>query len=68
MLGCSFTDMAMRFVEYMCLCMFASYSLLDIVSFCFRFGDVLCDVLCLFVAIFGCSVNVFRSNDAQGYD
>ena len=31
--------------------------------FCFRFGDVFCDVSWLFVAIFSVSTNVFRSND-----
>jgi len=60
-LCCSFADMARRII-WVCVCL-EIIAFLFIVSFCFRFGDVCCDNLWLFVAIFCFSIIIFRSND-----
>ena len=63
-LGCSFTDMTRRFVDYMCVvfcCKLVRCSYLYVVLFS-MWGCILrCPVVV--VAIFCVSINVFRSND-----
>ena len=57
--------MFLRFVDYICVCC----AFLLIIKFlincliCFRFGNLFCDVLRLFVAMFCFSVYLFRSSD-----
>ena len=56
--------MFLRFVEYMRVCAFLQIiKFLKICSICFRFGNLFCDVLRLFVAMFCFSVYLFRSSD-----
>ena len=50
--------------DYMCVCAFLQIiKFLKICSICFRFGNLFCDVLRLFVAMFCFSVYLFRSSD-----
>ena len=68
LLGCSVTDAARRFVDYLCVVSCFEIwrcSCLYVRLFCFRIGDVFCDVLWVFVAISGFSINVFRSKDVR---
>ena len=54
----------LRVVDYMCVCAFLQISkFLKVCSTCFRFGNLFCDVLRLFVAMFSFSVYLFRSSD-----
>ena len=63
---CSFgsANFVFRFVDSMCVCAFLQFiKFLKLCSICFRFGNLICEVLRLFVAMFCGSVYLFRSID-----
>ena len=63
----SFDFANLYFCDLWIICVFVpfckSLSFYKICSICFRFGNLFCDVLRLFVAMFCFSVYLFRSSD-----